>query len=272
MTEPPMPRIAITREVSENVHSCELTHLAREKIDYERAAAQHREYKACLVELGCQLLSLPGAPELPDCVFVEDIAVVLDEVAIITRPGAASRRPETPALQRALEPFRQLLFVREPGLLDGGDVLVVGHDIYVGRSTRTNAPGIAQLIHLLESFPYNVRDVDFHSCLHLKSAVTAIGERTLLIQEDWVSRDAFDGVELIAVDPAEPHGGNALRIGETVVYPTGFDRTRARMEAHGFEVRTVAQSELAKAEGGVTCGSLVFDSDAATISKARGAT
>lgn len=254
-----MSKIAIVREVSENVHRCELTHLAREKIDYQAAVAQHREYQTSLVELGCELLTLPGDPEMPDCVFVEDIAVVLDEVAVITRPGAASRRSETSAVRAALEPFRQLLFIREPGMLDGGDVLVVGEKIFIGRSTRTNAPGIAQLIHLLESFPYEVRDVDFHSCLHLKSAVTAIGESTLLIQREWVSPDAFTGLELVAVDPAEPHGGNALRVGDTVVYPTGFDRTRARMEARGFTVRTVPQSELAKAEGGVTCGSLVFE-------------
>jgi dimethylargininase len=260
-----MSRIAITRGVSENVHRCELTHLAREKIDHQRAVAQHREYQNCLVELGCELVTLPGDPELPDCVFVEDIAVVLDEVAVITRPGAESRRPETPAIREALEPFRQLLYIREPGLLDGGDVLVVGQRVFVGRSTRTNAPGIAQLIQLLVSFPYEVRDLDFHSCLHLKSAVTAIGERTLLIQKEWVSPDEFEGLELIAVDPAEPHGGNALWVGDTVVYPTGYDRTRARIEERGFRVRTVEQSELAKAEGGVTCGSLIFEGDSAMV-------
>lgn len=255
-----MSTVAITREVSDNIHRCELTHLSRERIDYENAVAQHRAYKACLLELGCQVLSLPGDPELPDCVFVEDTAIVLEEVAIITRPGAASRRPETAAVRDALAPFRRVVEIREPGMLDGGDVLVVGKTVYVGRSTRSNEPGVSQLVNLLEPYEYEVRTIEFHSCLHLKSAVTRVGERTLLIQEEWVSPDRFEGLDLIAVAPGELHGANALLIGDKVLYATGFDRTRERMESRGIVVETVDQAELAKAEGGVTCGSLIFES------------
>ncbi len=256
-----MSRVAITREVSESIFRCELTHLSREKIDYTRAAEQHAAYKARLLELGCQVLSLPADPELPDCVFVEDAAIVFDELAVITRPGAVSRRGELPVIREALEPFRTLVEIHEPGMLDGGDVMVVDQMVYVGRSTRSNEHGISQLIHFLEPYGYTVRDVDFHSCLHLKSAVTHLGEGMLLIQEDWVSPEVFPEYELIAVDPEEPHGGNALRIDGTVLYAEGFDRTRKRMEAKGLSVKTVPQWELAKAEGGVTCCSLIFEAD-----------
>lgn len=254
-----MSMLAITREVSPNLDRCELTYLAREKIDTGLAIAQHRQYQQCLVELGCRLFTLPGDPELPDCVFVEDVAVVLDEVAIITRPGVASRHPEIAAVRAALEPFRPLRHIREPGLLDGGDVLSVGRTVYVGRSRRTNRAGIEQLDRLLKPHGYWVQPIEFNSCLHLKSAVTRVAEQTLLVQPEWVSPKLFAGLETIAVDSAEPHGANALWVMDTVVYPSGFERTRKRLEASGLEVRTVDQSELAKAEGGVTCCSLIFD-------------
>ena len=256
-----MSTIAITREISANVDRCELTHLSRDRIDLKIATLQHAQYQAVLAELGCELQSLAGEPELPDCVFVEDTAVVLDEVAVITRPGAASRRAETVAVRAALVPYRHVVAIHEPGMLDGGDVLVVGKTVYVGLSTRLNEPGLEQITHLLEPFGYRVQPVDFHSCLHLKSAVTLVAERTILIQEEWVRPDAFADVDLIAVDPSEQRGGNALRVNGTVLYASGFARTQKRMEDRGLKVRTVPQSELAKAEGGVTCGSLVFESD-----------
>ncbi len=254
-----MSIVAITREVSPGVERCELTHLERGRIDYELAVEQHRLYVDCLVELGCDVVQLSGDTELPDCVFVEDIAVVLDEVAILTRPGAASRRAETPAVRAALEPFRSLEEIREPGVVDGGDVLVVDRRLFVGLSTRTNESGLEQLSGLLEPYGYEVLPVEFDSCLHLKSAVTRVAERTLLIQQEWVDPGRFAGFELIPVDPTEPHGGNALRLRDTVIYADGFERTRGRMEAHGLKVCTVDQSELKKAEGGVTCCSLIFE-------------
>ncbi len=254
-----MGRLAITRGVSPNLGSCELTHLTREEIDPALAVAQHRQYEQALVDLGCRLFALPGDPEMPDCVFIEDIAIVFDELAIITRPGAASRRAEIPVVRSTLGPFRRLTEIHEPGLLDGGDVLRVGKTVFVGLSTRTNQAALEQLEQILEPLGYRVRAIGFGSCLHLKSAVTQVADRTLLIQPDWVSPKCFPGLELIPVDPSEPHGGNALQIGGTVLYSGAYDRTRERMEAHGLTVRTVDQSELAKAEGGVTCCSLIFE-------------
>lgn len=256
---PALSRIAVTRGVSPAFERCELTHLAREPIDVERAAAQHREYEARLGRLGCDVRSLPAEPDLPDSVFVEDCAVVLGEVAVITRPGAASRRPETAGVAAALEPLRPLVRLREPATLDGGDVLVLGRTIHVGRSGRSNDAGIEQLAALLGPFGYLIRSVPVRGCLHLKSAVTRVAPDTLLLNPDWVDGASFAPMRLVEVDAAEPVGANALLVGGTVVYPSAFPRTRERMEARGISVAAVDVSELAKAEGGVTCCSLVFE-------------
>jgi dimethylargininase len=249
--------LAFTREVSPAIGDCELTHLTRQPIDFDTAVRQHESYEHCLTELGCRVCRLPGHG-LPDGVFIEDTAVVLDEVAVITRPGAVSRRAETGAVAEALRPLRPLVTIDAPGTIDGGDVLRVGRSVYVGLSSRSNAEGIRQLARHLAPFGYGVCVVEVFGALHLKSAVTEVAERTLLIHSGWVRPEAFPGLDLIAVDPTEPFGGNALRIDGTVVYPSAFPRTRAALEARGIAVRAVDASELAKAEAGVTCCSLIL--------------
>lgn len=251
--------LALTREVSPSFASCELTHLDREPIDVARAMLQHRRYEGCLVELGCDLLRLPAELACPDAVFVEDCAVVLDELAVITRPGAESRRGETESLARALRPFRPLGVVEAPSTLDGGDVLRVGRTLFVGLSSRTSPDGVAALERLVGPFGYRVVGVTLDGCLHLKSAVTLVAEGTLLVNPRWIDLGPFGGLERLEVDPAEPHAANALRIGDAVVFPAAWERTRRRLEQRGIEVCPVDVSEIAKAEGGVTCCSLVFD-------------
>ena len=251
--------IAITREVSPSIERCELTHLKRQPIDFNLARAQHLQYENCLAELGCQVLRLPAEPNLPDAVFVEDTAIVLDELAIITRPGAESRRSETPSLAEALQAYRRLYRIEPPGTLDGGDVLHVGNKLYVGVSSRSNKAGIEQLRVYVEPYGYKVQPVLLQDCLHLKSAVTQVGPNSLLINRDWVDAGAFEGMELEDVAPEEPMGANGLRIGDVLVYPAAYDRTRARLEALGITVKTVEVSEIAKAEGGVTCCSLILN-------------
>lgn len=250
--------IAITREVSPRIAECELTHLAREPINLERARAQHRQYEQLLVELGCKLIRLPAEPELPDSVFVEDTAIVLDELAVITRPGAESRRAETSSVADVLKRYRKLFYIESPGTLDGGDVLHVGKTLYVGQSKRSNREGIEQLRRILAPFGYSVTAVALHDCLHLKSAVTQVASNTLLINRAWADARAFDSYRLIEVDPSEPFAANSLLIGNTVIYPEAFLKTRKRLEAQDIKVRAVDASELAKAEGGVTCCSLIF--------------
>jgi len=244
--------------VSPAIGRCELSYLGREPIDVALAERQHLAYERCLADLGCAVTSLPSEPALPDSVFVEDTAIVLDELAVVTRPGAVSRRPETASVAAALAPWRALLHLGPPGTLDGGDVLVVGRRIFVGRSLRSDEAGCGQLRDLLGPRGYAVVPVPVRGCLHLKSAVTALPGDRLLANRSWVDVTAFAGLGIIDVDPAEPHAANALRIGDSVVFPAAFERTRRRLEGAGIGVVSVDVSELARAEGAVTCCSLVF--------------
>ena len=250
--------IAITREVSPAIVNCELTHLARMPIDLERARSQHRQYEQLLGELGCQLVRLPAEPDLPDSVFVEDTAIVLDELAVITLPGAASRRAETGSIADALKQYRKLAYIEPPGTLDGGDVLQVGKTLYVGLSSRSDSHAAEQLRRILAPLGYSVIAVHLHECLHLKTAVTRVSDGTLLINRTWVDADVFAPMHCIDVDPSEPFAANAVCVGNVLAYPTAFPKTRDRLVARGIHVRTVDASELAKAEGGVTCCSLLF--------------
>ena len=250
--------VAITRKVSPKISLCELSHLERQPIDFDNASRQHQEYEQCLTEAGCQVNGLPAEPDLPDSVFVEDAAVVFDELAIITRPGADSRKPEIDSVAEALKPYRTLFFIRQPGTMDGGDVLKVGKHVFVGITPRTNLAAIDQMAEILAPYGYSVKGVPVHGCLHLKSAVTQVAEHTLLINPAWVEKSEFEGMEFIEVDPDEPFGANALFIEGKVIYPAAFEKTRRRLEGHEITIQTVNASELAKAEGGVTCCSLIF--------------
>ncbi len=250
--------VALTREVSPAFDRCELTHVERRPIDVGRAREQHREYERCLEELGCVIERLAAEPDLPDSVFVEDVAVVLDEMAVITRPGAPSRREERPSIADALEKHRRLALIEAPGVLDGGDVLQVGKHLYVGLSKRTNTAGIDQLLRLVEPSGYSVTTVEFSGCLHLKSAATRVAPGMLLINPDWVDTAVFDHLEAVSIDPDEPAAANALLVGDRALLPGQYPRTLARLGRMGIDVRPVDVSELIKAEAGVTCCSLVF--------------
>jgi dimethylargininase len=250
--------IAITRRVSPSLAECELSFVARAPIDLERAQAQHREYCRALVVAGCSVIELAPEPDLPDAVFVEDTAVVVDELAVLTRPGAPSRRGEGATVAPVLERFRPLALLEAPATLDGGDVLRIGRTLYVGESARSNPEGHAQLRSLLAPFGYRVQGVPTRGCLHLKSAATLVADGVLLVQPQWVDADVFAGCRVVTVDPDEEHAANALRIDDAVIYPKCFPRTRLRLEQAGVRVLEVDVSELQKAEGAVTCCSIVF--------------
>jgi len=252
--------VAITRVPSRGLAGCELSFVARTAIDVDLAIAQHHDYERALETLGCRVIALPALEEQPDAVFVEDVALVLDEVAVMTRPGAESRRAEGASIASVLADFRPLLRIEAPGTLDGGDVLRIGHAIFVGQSARSNAIGIAQLRALLAPHGYAVQGIATRDCLHLKSAVTQVAPDTLLVQPAWVDAGMFANHRLIEVDPGEEHAANALRIGESaVIYPDCFPRTQQRLCDAGVAVTGVDVSELQKAEGAVTCCSLVFN-------------
>jgi dimethylargininase len=250
--------LALTRPVPPSIVDCELTHLAREAIDVERATEQHRVYEEQLALLGFTIRHLPATPDMPDSVFVEDTAVVLDELAVITRPGAESRRGETETVALALAAYRTLHHIEQPGTLDGGDVLCIGKRIFVGRSERTNEDGIAQLRTHVKQFGYPVEAVGLHDCLHLKTAITAAGESTVVMNPNWIDVRPFESFERIDVDPGEPFAANVLLTPRGVLMSSAFPRTAERLRQRGIEVHTVDASELAKAEGGVTCCSLLL--------------
>ena len=251
---------AITRAVSPSLAECELSFIERKPINLEKARAQHHAYEATLEKLGAKVISLPEELGLPDSMFVEDPALVLDEVAVICTLGTETRRKEAASLAAALEPYRKLAYIKLPGMLEGGDVLRVGRKIYVGFTKRTNAEGIRQLAVITEHFRYELTAVPVTGCLHLKSGVTYLGRNVLLGNREWFAWKRFEGFDWVDVDPSEPHAGNALAIGETVVFPASFPKTRARIEAKGFHVESLDISELQKAESGLTCSSLLFDS------------
>jgi len=252
-------RIAITRELSPRFNECEITHIERTPINLDVAHAQHREYVNALKKLGCQVNELPAETDLPDSVFVEDAAFILPEVAVITRPGADSRKPETKSIIQALSPYKQLIHVQEPATIDGGDVLVLGKNIFIGLSTRSTQEAINQLNELLNEYGYVVTGVQLYDCLHLKSAVTRVDNNTLLINKNWVDTHHFDSYEMIEIDSSEPYAANCLPIGDAIIYPSSFPKTRAKFEKKGYTIVSVNVDELAKAEGAVTCCSLVFD-------------
>ncbi|MHB1312185.1 MAG: dimethylarginine dimethylaminohydrolase family protein [Gemmatimonadaceae bacterium] len=257
MPSDPPSWIAFTREVSPTIAQCELTHLARAPIDVGRARTQHLAYEQLLGALGCTVRRVTAAPDHPDAVFIEDAAVVFDELAVITRPGAESRRAETVAVEAALQGLRPIVRIAAPGTLDGGDVLVVGRSVFVGRTGRTNDAGIAQLRLLLAPLGYAVEGIGVTGCLHLKSAVTAVDFDTVLLNPEWVNPADFAQFRAEAVDPREPMGANVLRIGDQLVYGAEYPHTQARLDRLGYAPRTIDASELAKAEGAVTCCSLI---------------
>lgn len=253
-------RIAITRAVSPAIDRCELTHLARSPIDVERAVGQHEGYIRCLRVLGCVVVQLPAEPQLPDSVFVEDTAIVLDELAVICRPGAESRRSETAAVRAAVAQYRaEIRTIESPGTLDGGDCLVIGRTLFVGISTRTNPEGTSQLESYVEPFGYKIRQVLVEGCLHLKSAVTYLGNESVLINPEWVDASKFEGLHQVSVVGSEPAAANALAVEGNVVYSDSYPATRQLLEKRGYEMHTLDMSELEKAEGGVTCGCLMFE-------------
>ncbi len=249
---------AITRAVSASLASCELTWLEREPIDIGKAIAEHHAYEQCLSDLGVRVISLPALDAHPDAVFVEDPAIVLDEIAVITTMGAESRRGERASLAAAIAEFRPIIHMRDPAKLEGGDVMRVGRHLYAGLSARSDSAGVAQLAADLQPFGYEVHVVELRGCLHLKSACCCIGENCVLVNRAWVDTSSFADYRLIDVAASEPGAANALLVGETIIMPSAYPATAAILRREGFPVIELDMTELMKAESGVTCSSLLF--------------
>jgi dimethylargininase len=252
--------LALTREVPESIARCELTHVARAPIDLARAREQHAAYERALASVGCEIARLPALHEHADSVFVADPAVVLDELAVIARPGAASRRGEIPTIEAALAQLRPLARIEPPGTLDGGDVLLLGRELFAGLSRRTNAEGVRQLAVHVAAYGYSLRALEVEGALHLQTAVTRAAERALLVNPHWIDTALLPADwERIEVDAREPFAANVLYVRGATLCSAAFARTNERLAAHGARVISVAADELAKAEGGVTCCSLLLE-------------
>jgi len=250
--------IAITREVNTAMGNCELTFLSRTRIDIALASQQHQHYQSVLSSLGCEIVVVPTEPGLADSVFIEDTAVVLDEIAVLLRPGAASRLPEVAGVESVLQQYRTLRSIHPPGTLDGGDLLHIENTIFAGLSSRSNQSGIEQLRNIVVDYGYSVKTVETTKCLHLKSAVSEVAPGTLLINPNWISSSAFSDYELIDIDEEEEHAANVLSVGRSVIGPSSFPRTLDKLATRGISVVSVDLSELQKAEGAATCCSLIF--------------
>ena len=249
---------AMTREINAAMGSCELTFLLRDKIDMDPAKQQHQQYQSVLSSLGCEIVIVSTESNLADSVFIEDTAVVLDEIAVLCRPATALRGQEVAGVKDVLQQYRTLASIQSPGTLEGGDLLRVGNIIYAGLSTRSNQSGIEQLRYIVADYGFSVESVETKKCLHLKSAVSEVAPGVLLINSDWISRSVFKNYELIDVDKEEAHAANALLVDQKVIYPSSFPRTLEKLVNAGLDVTQVNVSELQKAEGAVTCCSLIF--------------
>ena len=247
---------AIVRRPGPRLIECELTYLERVPIDLERARHQHAAYVDLLAGLGAAITWLAPADEHPDGVFVEDTAVVAPPVAVLTRPGAASRRGEVATMRPELgRGGRTVVELTAPARLDGGDVVVVGPTLFVGVTPRTDDEGRRQLAAAVGPFGYRVVPVGVSGVLHLKSALTALPDGTLVTFGDHVDRAALGGVAL--VDAAEPSGADLLVLGPAVVIAASAPRTAETIADLGWPVHAVEVGEFEKAEAGVTCLSVV---------------
>jgi dimethylargininase len=252
--------IAMTHGPSPKMEQCELTFVPRTRIDYSRATKQHDEYCRMLQACGAEVVKLDVNVDLPDCAFVEDAAIVLDEVAVLASMGAESRRAEPSGIALELGKYRLLHRIEAPATIEGGDVLCVGRKLLVGLSARTNQAGVNALEAAVRRYGYEIMMVPVRGCLHLKTGCTALPDQSLLINPVWIDARAVAAFELVPVPVTEPWAANVALVGKSVCIASGHVETRDAIRQRGFEVHPIDLSEFAKAEGGVTCLSLLFRS------------
>jgi dimethylargininase len=251
--------IALTHAVSPHLPDCELTFIDRKPIDYQVAVKQHELYCAALSKCGIYVKKLSANLSYPDSCFIEDTAIVLDELAVITSLGVASRRGESAAIRSELAQYRELASILPPATLEGGDVLQLGRRLLVGLSDRTNARGIEELGRIVEPWGYAVCPIRIRGSLHLKTACTALDDETLLVNRQWVDVEQLKGYKILATPEEEPWAANTLRISGRIIMPAGFPQSMELVRGVTEEVEVVEISEFRKAEAGVTCMSLIFE-------------
>ena len=250
--------IALTHVISPNIDQCELSFLEKNPINYHAAVAQHEHYCKLLRDCGLEVIELSMNRSFPDSTFIEDTAVVVDELAIMASMGAESRRGEVPDIESVLGYYRDMQHIRLPATLEGGDLLRIEKRIFVGISPRTNIAGFESIKEILEPFGYEVIPVAVNGCLHLKSACVAVDDRTLLVNPRWLDLQPLRDFRIIPVPEDEPAAVNSLRINTTLCMHSGYQKTIDSLVKLRFSVKTVDISELLKAEAGMTCSSIIF--------------
>jgi dimethylargininase len=248
---------AITREVPASF--VRALAMSPQAIDVELACAQHAAYRAALAACGAEVTVVAADEACPDCCFVEDTAVIAGDRALITRPGAPSRRAETRAIADALRAHVELVTMEEPATLDGGDCMRVGDTIYVGRSARTNAAGIARLAEVFgpagSRAPVVAIDLP-PGVLHLKCVCSPLDDERILLADDSLAPSLFDA-QVVRIPAEETYAANAVAIGKHVIVADGFPRTHEALDRAGFTLHPVPTSEVRKADGSLTCQSLI---------------
>jgi len=218
--------------------------------------AQHAAYADALRALGLEIEVLDPLPGFPDAYFVEDVAVVVPELAVVARPGAPSRRGEADAIVPVLARYRELARLEYPATLDGGDVLIAGRTVFIGLSARTNETGAEQLAGLLEPHGYRSQTVPVAAGLHLKSSVSWLGGETLLVSKRFADRPELRAFRHIVVDESEEPACNSLLMNGTLLTPAGFPKTRRQLDESGLPVVELDLTEPRRMDGGLTCMSL----------------
>ena len=253
-------QIAITRAVSPDIANVGSSANGQE-IDYKKACRQHGDYIERLMRAKMLVVSILIHPILPLSVFVEDAAVVVDEVAVMTRQGASDRRAEGDTISPTLAYYRPLKLMTPPATLDGGDIIRVERTLFVGLSERTNLAGITQLREILGPYGYEIKTVKVRNGSHLKSACTYIGKQTMLMNPKKVDATAFEGFEMVEVPGSEQDAGNTLLVGDKLFLSSTFTETQDLLTRRGFDVQAINISEFQKAGGALTCMSLIFQCD-----------
>lgn len=227
--------------------------------DYPNALRQHERYVEALKACGLEVTVLPADEAFPDSTFVEDAALLTTRCAVITRPGAVSRRQETLSMREVVNGFYdELNSITEPGTLEGGDVMMVGEHFYIGRSQRTNIEGARQLIAILERHGMTGSVVELEQVLHLKTGVSYLENGQLLACGEFLDKPEFRHARLLQVPADEAYAANSLWLNGTVLVPAGYPRTLAMISSAGYDVLEVDVSEFRKLDGGLSCLSLRF--------------
>ncbi len=248
---------AITRLPGENFADG-LTTANLGRPGYPLILQQHHAYRQALLSLGLDVIVLPAEPAYPDAYFVEDPAIITPKIAVITCPGAPSRRGEETTLEPFLEYYRPLHHIQPPGTLDGGDVLMVGEHFFIGLSERTNIEGATQLATFLADARHTSETVILAGGLHLKSSVNYAGKNTLLVTKSLIDHPAFSNYQKILIDDDEAYTANTLWVNDTLITPKGYPKTLARLIKLGMKIIQLDVSEVQKMDGGLTCMSLRF--------------